>query len=814
MRELLKAAAVLGKTNSDLIKSGMPSSSFYKHKKDAPDDVLPESWRDKAQAIIVEAQNRSASKKGNGNGHAHHDLDIEDYAPGDDLELTLDPDDSADEGKEPEQLEASDDAEDCSSDTIDDELDDDAAPPIISTQGIPARADAETMVGLIAQASASRSLDDASNVLHDAANAFASMTQGAALINAIMAALPPRTVTRQILTADFRAMRTQALAIARATACPETETGGVNLTDYLLDLTEEHQFKVWRDSRTSAPILTIAPAHHVRADSRAANHALIRLYDAHPSTGRRVIPPDNAKAVQSLLGARVSDDAPTNTTALRYAAVRNNRGHLTGVVIDNGDQNRGGIYVTSDGWRPIDAASIDDLGVAILRPNDALPLCAPAAHTATIDDALEAIMDLIALPSTEDAKVYLGTLVASMLPSPDVTLPIISFSGPPGAGKTTAARMTKMLLDPSSDAAGGKAKSEDDLYVVASTARATVFDNLTSISVDISDALCRIASGGAVPKRALYTDGEKTALHVHATSIITTIELRLLTRPDIVDRLVAFLLVVKPERSSDTRVVEMMAEKMPVVRRVMLDCLSSVIKHINHDDDVKGERLTTMALVMSALDEAYPDVSFSEAFKNRRIIAAKSVALTDPLIAALLRIVFDNPPRTSGGYLWKGATSGLFNKLPEQRPAPLGWPQSAVALGIKLKGLTPTLKLIGVDIGSVHSRSGSLIQIAIAKEHVNGIQAAAVAAGCPFEAVTTDDVDFTGTNDRNRFVGRITAATMSGTTDLHKRAQQLVMNWCGDNGVSNVHSAATDDATIESLKQLLEAVQNTLKGGA
>jgi hypothetical protein len=803
MGEVQVALHTLGLTGTDAIKRKVLTNSGYYANKDKPEYVIPASRQEAARSLLADAAELLESRDkapadnahANGNGHNHDEvviaaLEVDECEVISDTCVNNGATDDDDEG---------------------DWAEDGPAPAALV---IPASTDKDVFSDILTRARAVEGVEAAATLIHEAAAAFASQMQASQLINALMQKLPKGSVTKGDLKADFRNHRSQAVAQARAANSAEGGEGDkTNQTDYLLELAENNSFKAWRDVRTSGAILTVAPGYHVKADSRSARDALIRLYDASPLPGRRVLPIDNAKAVQSLLAARVSDAAPTNTTALRYAGVRDERGRLESIVIDIGDQTRCAYHVTPSGWSVITPQEVDALGVSILRPNDALPLDPPSPDAVSNEAAIEAIMALTSMQSVDDAKVCLGVLILSQLPSPDVTLPIFGFSGEPGAGKTTTAKNIKRLLDPASDAAGSKPKSEDDLYVVASTSRASVFDNLTSISGDISDAFCRIASGGAVPKRALYSDGEKVALFVHATSILTTIELRLLTRPDIVDRLVSFTLSIRPERLSDARVAELCNAQLPIIRRAMLDGLAAVLKHIDHDAAVSGERLTTTALVMAALDKAYPGEGFVQAFVRRRAVAAKSVALTDHLASALLRVVFANPARSDGGYRWRGLTTRLYNALPEQKPAPFGWPTNAVSFGIKLKSLAPLLKLVGAEIISEHTNAGSLVEISVAPQHVAGIRAAAVGAGFPFEPVDNDtDASSKNKNDRNKLIAEI-GLLASTTTPQRQVIKQAIAEWCGDKGISNIHAAQEDLAEVEDLKKLLATVKALSKGG-
>jgi hypothetical protein len=61
------------------------------------------------------------------------------------------------------------------------------------------------------------------------------------------------------------------------------------------------------------------------------------------------------------------------------------------------------------------------------------------------------------------------------------------------------------------------------------------YDNLSSIPSSLSDALCRLSTGGALTKRTLYTDADETILEAMRPTILTAIT-DVVTRGDLLDR--------------------------------------------------------------------------------------------------------------------------------------------------------------------------------------------------------------------------------------------------------------------------------------
>ena len=117
-------------------------------------------------------------------------------------------------------------------------------------------------------------------------------------------------------------------------------------------------------------------------------------------------------------------------------------------------------------------------------------------------------MDLreFANASDEDFVLLVGWLLASL--APDIAYPILALSSEHGSGKTTLTNLLKSLIDP--DGTGGIApfKDADALCAAASSRHVVAVDNLSRISGEDSDSLCRVATGMGIVRRKLYTDGE------------------------------------------------------------------------------------------------------------------------------------------------------------------------------------------------------------------------------------------------------------------------------------------------------------------
>jgi hypothetical protein len=93
--------------------------------------------------------------------------------------------------------------------------------------------------------------------------------------------------------------------------------------------------------------------------------------------------------------------------------------------------------------------------------------------------------------------------------------------------------------------------------LAASRSWVMTFENASSLGPGLSDAICRLSTGGGLSKRALYTDDDEVVLDCTRPVIITSIE-EIASRPDLLDRavLVEMIRLEKQSRMTERFVLE------------------------------------------------------------------------------------------------------------------------------------------------------------------------------------------------------------------------------------------------------------------
>ncbi|HWL69375.1 MAG TPA: hypothetical protein VNS22_13460 [Geminicoccus sp.] len=95
-------------------------------------------------------------------------------------------------------------------------------------------------------------------------------------------------------------------------------------------------------------------------------------------------------------------------------------------------------------------------------------------------------------------------------------------TGEQGSGKTTLARVLRRLIDPKVDL-GAKPKEGRDLMIAARNTWVLGFDNMSFIDGELSDAMCRMATGGGFRARQLFTDEEEVLFSASRPQLLNAI---------------------------------------------------------------------------------------------------------------------------------------------------------------------------------------------------------------------------------------------------------------------------------------------------
>lgn len=284
-----------------------------------------------------------------------------------------------------------------------------------------------------------------------------------------------------------------------------------------------NEVELWHDEGRQAYATITVDGH--RENHRVASREF-RLWLAHlhyEKTGRAVYAEAVRMAIQEA-EARALFKGRRHQTWLRTA--RGPNGHI---YVDLGDPTWRAVEVQPGGW-----GVVAEPPVKFRRSGNMGALPEPTRGGTWRD-----FRPFTNFARVSDLRLDLATSVAYFVP--DIPYPITLYVGASGAAKSTALDNKTGLIDPQRVSRPGPPDKEDDLVVVAQQRRLVAYDNLSHISPDMADAYCRLATGGGIEKRKLFTDDEQHSIDVKRPLALTGIKPNL-ERQDLVDRMVIITL--------------------------------------------------------------------------------------------------------------------------------------------------------------------------------------------------------------------------------------------------------------------------------
>src|SRR5947209_437274 len=282
---------------------------------------------------------------------------------------------------------------------------------------------------------------------------------------------------------------------------------------------------------------------------------LRRLY--YQVTGGAASPAEIRSALD-LLEARAQFDGPERAVHVRIAE------HADHIYLDLADEQWRAVDIGPDGWRVIGCPS-----VRFRRPAGMLPLPVPQQG-----GSIEALNSFLNLASRDDFVLIIAWLLAALRSGGPY--PLLAISGEQGSAKTVLSKLLKALIDPNAAPVRSLSREERELMIAANNGYLLAFDNLSGLPAWLSDALCRLASGGSFAVRQLYTDDEEVLFEAARPILLNGIE-EVISRPDLGDR--AIFLTLAPIGEAQRRPENELWREFEIARPRILGALLDAVVH-------------------------------------------------------------------------------------------------------------------------------------------------------------------------------------------------------------------------------------------
>lgn len=279
----------------------------------------------------------------------------------------------------------------------------------------------------------------------------------------------------------------------------------------------------WADLWPNAPGASrTGPRFTAPVRSETFKHHVVRLFFAWQKAtfGKSGGAAPSASALESAF-VGLESVAPKGgaAPAMRYA-----KGPDGELYVDLGDDTGEAVRIGPDGWRieaapvvrfrrdgktgahprPERGGSITDLRKFIRAPDDTWPL-------------------IVAWMLGAMGKVSMHAVLA--------------IGGPQGSAKSTASTFIRRLVDPTAPKLEMRSppKDRDELKSIVSASYMLALDNVSGLSTEMADDLCRVATGVGIASRKKYTDSEEHVVTTLAPVLFNGIP-DIATRADLADR--------------------------------------------------------------------------------------------------------------------------------------------------------------------------------------------------------------------------------------------------------------------------------------
>jgi hypothetical protein len=408
------------------------------------------------------------------------------------------------------------------------------------------------------------------------------------------------------------------------------------------------------------------------------------------------------RSALDLFEARAQFDGLERAVHIRIAE------HAGHIYLDLADEHWRAVEIGPDGWRVIGCPPVH-----FRRPAGMLPLPLPQQG-----GSIESLNSFLNLASRDDFVLIVAWLLAALRSGGPY--PLLAISGEQGSAKTVLSKLLKALIDPNAAPVRSLSREERELMITANNSYLLAFDNVSGLPIWLSDALCRLASGGSFAVRQLYTDDDEVLFQAARPICLNGIE-DVISRPDLADR--AMFLTLMPigekQRRSEAELWHEFDMARPRILGTMFDAVAVGLRELPL---VRLQRLPRMADVSkwtTACETAFwPAGTFARAYAANRRAAIEDIIDADPVAALVRDIMAERNSWTgSAAELWRaGAHRSSHDHLSERT----GWPKNPRALAGRLRRAQTFLRALGIDIAfSREGRAGSrIIRIRETQENI------------------------------------------------------------------------------------------------
>jgi hypothetical protein len=510
--------------------------------------------------------------------------------------------------------------------------------------------------------------------------------------------------------APFETMLTSALAFAASTRSQVTEAGDrlerPNVVGVLSQLARAARLFRSADGRFSAQVPVGNRLEIYGLRSAGFRDWLVDGYltqqDEAPSNWaiRRVIGTLEARARfragSPEVFVRVGQDGDVNAGASGST-----------YFLDLGDATGRAVAIREEGWS---VAQRPD--VHFRRPEGLLPLPVPAR-----DGSIELLRKYVNL-TEPDFRLMIAWLTAALRPVGPY--PVLVLNGEQASGKSTLAKILRLLIDPQTCPSLALPSSTHDLMATAVNGWLMIYENITTIPGWLSDCVCQLAFGGGYASRTLFTNDERSVIYAQRLVILIGID-DFVKRGDLRDRSVFLNLAPIPRkaRRSERSFWPAFQADYPRIFGGVLDAVAGGLRQLPSVHLNELPRMADYAEWGEAVSRSlgWGAETFLSAYDDNRRGATDPLLEGSPVATLLFALA-----RQGVNWSWSGTTQKLYEKVMAAGKGNLGpaWPKNFSTFGAELRRIAPQLRLHGIAINFERKHDGRIVTLSVENGETGG----------------------------------------------------------------------------------------------
>ena len=201
-------------------------------------------------------------------------------------------------------------------------------------------------------------------------------------------------------------------------------------------------------------------------------------------------------------------------------------------------------------------------------------------------------------------------------------------------------RLLRRIIDPVVAPVRSAPRNDRDLLIAAVNSWVIAYDNLSGVPPWLSDALCRLATGGGLSTRELYTDSDEVIFDAMRPVILNGID-HLAERADLADRALILQLPRIENKINEQQLYLAFERDLPKLLGALYTAVSTALARIDQVSLPEKPRMADFALWATAGIPGFdlPPQVFLDAYCGNRAEAVQDTLEADAVAAAIFEFL-------------------------------------------------------------------------------------------------------------------------------------------------------------------------------